>query len=256
MSHQLSVSAALKVETDVQADPARAARGLVRRGLRGHMQVPASGMQGGVLSASDLDGSPLVLVPQWLAVGGAEVHVRYAAEFDAKGLPAGSVTVHGELMPMIEEPALGRYIARFANRQRLDPANMQDGGLALYHLSVSSVSLQTPEGAVKVLQALEYLLDCGDAPDHTQREWDNLVHQNYQHLDINEQLATQILEQPPGRWLLTGLDPEGMDFRLGPVTCRLPFPTLALTQKELNVAIKFYLHEARARLASPTGVDR
>jgi len=207
-------------------------------------------MRGLVLSAADLDGSPLLLVDARLASADSSVVLEYGQDTHSTGVPQSNyrVSVSGTLEAMSEVPALGRYIARFANRHQLDPAGMQDGGVALYHLQVGSVQVLEHETAARRLHGSEYRLDYGDAPDHTQREWDNLAHQNYQHLDINEQLATAILGMPRGRWLLTGIDPEGMDFRLGEVFCRLPFPEITTTQKAMGMAIKHYLAEARRRL--------
>jgi hypothetical protein len=245
----LERAAILALETDLRQAPARAARGQVRRAVRAWLSA-ADGTRGVVLSAADLCGSPLVVVGAELAGADAEVVVEYGADSQSVGAPQSdySVKLQGTLIAMTEVPALGRYIARFANRHRLEPGAMQDGGGALYQLQVSGAELCPAAGDSIGLEAAEYLLDYGDAPDHTQREWDNLVHQNYQHLDINEQLVTQMLGLPAGRWLLTGLDPEGMDFRLGETFCRLPFPAVALTQKELGAAIKHYLVEARRRL--------
>ncbi len=98
------------------------------------------------------------------------------------------------------------------------------------------------------LEPQEFLLETGDAPELTDNEQANLAHQNADHLDISQQLCTQILGQADGEWLLTGLDPEGMDFRCGERRCRLPFPTAAYDRKTLGDAIKAYLKEARARL--------
>jgi len=239
----------LALETDLQATPARAARAQVRRAVRGWLAAGGDA-QGVVLSAADLCGAPLLVVGAELASAGAEVAVAYGADSQSVGASqsAYSVRLQGTLVAMTEVPELGRYIARFANRHRLEPGVMQDGGAALYRLEVADVELNPAAGDSIRLTATEYLLDYGDAPDHTQREWDNLVHQNYQHLDINEQLVTQMLAMPAGRWLLTGLDPEGMDFRLGETFCRLPFAQPALTQKDMGVAIKHYLVEARRRL--------
>ncbi|MEE4186683.1 MAG: hypothetical protein V2J12_13025 [Gammaproteobacteria bacterium] len=237
------------LETDLRHAPSRAARGQVRRAVRAWLTAP-DGTRGLVLSAADLCGSPLLVVGAELAGAAAEVVLDYGPDSQSVGAPQSdySVKLQGSLTPMTEVPALGRYIARFASRHRLEPGAMQDGGGALYQLQVSAAELCPSEGDSIGLETTEYLLDYGDAPDHTQREWDNLAHQNYQHLDINEQLVTQMLALPAGRWLLTGLDPEGMDFRLGETFCRLPFPEVAITQKQMGAAIKLYLAEARRRL--------
>ena len=242
----LSQAGLLAIERDCQGNPGRAARGIARRAVSA---ILASAGDTTVSVACDLDGSPLLLADPQL--GEQAATLVYPAEPDLPGA-ALALTLQGMLQPMKEVPGLGRYIARFCNRHVRPPESLPDGGLALFRLDVSSAKLSADGEPAPTLTGADYLLDFGDAPDHTQKEWDNLAHQNYQHLDINEQLVTQLLGLPRGRWVLTGLDPEGMDFRLGGYHCRLPFPEVLLTYKAMGSAIKTYLIEARTRLGIAT----
>jgi hypothetical protein len=245
----MDITGILGLERDLSGNPARAARGLVRRAVTARI-AEAGGLH--VASAVDLDGSPLLLLP---ASFGEQPGVRidYAAEPREPLVQSRSygLTVAGELQPMREEPSLGRYIMRFCNRHQRPPESLTESGLRLFRLEVTTATIAAAGNPSLAMPGADYRLDLGDAPDHTQREWDNLGHQNYQHLDINEQLVIALLERPPGRWVLLGLDPEGMDFRLGHEFCRLPFTEAALTQAEMGREIKAYLVEARTRLGVP-----
>lgn len=242
----MDIGSYLGLESDPRADAARAARGLVRRAVAAWLSTARGAAAPALVpTACDLDGSPLLVADADL---GECDGCRLSFAPDGAGY---GVVLSGALKPMVEGPPLGRYIARFCNRHHRDPSALQDDGVQLYHFEVEAALITAPDESDRPLQAAEYLLAVGDAPEHTLREWDNLAHQNYQHLDINEQLVTQILGRAAGRWLLTGLDPEGMDFRLGRDYCRLPFPEAALERKPMGDAIKAYLKEARARL----GID-
>ena len=243
----MDISNRLALERDCDRDPARAARGRVRRAVQARLMTGRDAL---VQVAGDLDGSPLVVAAAGLADNPATSQLLYPPE-PAEPLvadPGYGVALTGRLEPMTETPALGRYIARFCNRHGRTPETLQDGGRELYRFAVSETAIQRPDHRDLELNASEYLLEIGDAPDHTHMEWDNLAHQNYQHLDINEQLVHALLDRPPGRWLLTGLDPEGMDFRLDDEYCRLPFPQPAMTYAQMGEYIKADLREARARL--------
>lgn len=244
----MNIAERLGLERDCDQQAARAARGLVRRAVWARLQG-----DGESAVACDLDGSPLLVGPPGLGDGSLARRLNYTPEPPEPLVPTSpyGVTLTGHLEPMVEMPELGRYIARFCNRHARGPETLQEGGLELYHFAVTEASISRSDAAEQTLSAAEYLLEINDAPDHTQMEWDNLAHQNYQHLDINEQLVHALLERPSGRWVLTGLDPEGMDFRLGNHYCRLPFPAAAMTYRQMGEFIKIDLTEARTRLGVP-----
>lgn len=246
----MNISDRLSLERDCEEHTARAARGLVRRAVWAQLQGETTAT---VAVACDLDASPLLVGPPQLGDDAVTRQLAYLPEPSEPLVttPPYGVTLIGRLEPMTETPDLGRYISRYCNRQGRTPDSLPEGGLELYHLAVIDASITRPDHPDQTLSAADYLLDVSDAPDHTQREWDNLAHQNYQHLDINEQLVHALLDRPPGRWVLTGLDPEGMDFRLGHHWCRLPFPAPAMTHRQMGEFIKADLIEARTRLGIP-----
>ena len=157
-------------------------------------------------------------------------------------------TVHSVNLQAADLP---RHELRFYNRYPELDDQQSRRRIELAHAAVRHVEVLRRGTSATQLGPDEYLLEIGEAPELTDNEQANLEHQNTDHMDINEQLCTQILGRKTGEWRLTGLDPEGMDFQFGAQRCRLPFPAAAFDRKSLGDSIKAYLKEARARL----GID-
>jgi hypothetical protein len=232
----------MQLERNVTGDPARAARGQARRAATAWL-FRGSGEPLGALAAADLDGSLVLALP-----GNAPVAPGTTGTVAMADAVTGVAAYRSLQTVRLELPAAPQQHARFLNRHPTTAAALEAGELRLWHAVPERVRLLTTEGTSIVLDATDYLLDPGTDPELTEKEQANLEHQNKDHLDINLQLATQILGEPSGHWLLTGLDPEGMDFVCGKRICRLPFPEPAYDRKALGTAIKTYLKEARARL--------
>lgn len=231
-----------QLERDLENNAARAARGQARRAELAWLfraeQEPVAAQ-----AAVDLDGSLIIALPHTTDVDPATPVLLAFTDDDSQA--AGYRSLHTvDLLPA----ELPRQQLRFENRHPDSASGLADGSLVLRHARLRQVQLLTPDGQCISLEPQEYLLEIGDAPELTDNEQANLAHQNADHLDISQQLCTQILGQDDGHWLLTGLDPEGMDFRCGERRCRLPFPTAAFDRPALGDAIKAYLKEARARL--------
>lgn len=231
-----------QLESDLEIDAARAARGQARRAevawLFRAEQEPV-----GAQAAADLDGSLIIALPHATDIDPATPVLLAFTDDDSQA--AGYRSLHTVNLLPAELP---RQQQRFTNRHPDSAASLADGSLVLLHTELRQVQLLTPDGQRISLEPQEFLLEIGDAPELTDNEQANLAHQNADHLDISQQLCTQILGQDDGEWLLTGLDPEGMDFRCGERRCRLPFPAAAFDRPALGDAIKAYLKEARARL--------
>jgi hypothetical protein len=230
------------LERDPESDPARAARGQCRRSAAAWL-ITSSGDALGVLMAADLDGSMLLGLDAGAAPGrDAEVNVALADPGPGAASYRSLQTVR---LGTADDP---RHLNRFLNRHPEARASLDAGRIGLYCGRPLAVQLLRTGTAPLCLDAAAYLLDFARDPEFTEQEQVNLMHQNSGHLDINLQLATQMLGEPEGRWLLTGLDPEGLDLRCGERRCRLPFPSVVSDRKSMGDAIKAYVKEARARL--------
>lgn len=239
----------LRHETNWAEDFARASRAVVRRArLAMLMNVGADErtIARAVLSACDLDGTPILGIDaraaEKLTAGHPEVTLVFIDEDPAAALgELYTVQIRGQL----KTSNISRHALRFGSRH---PDHSQ---LALLTPRISAVNVVAPDAQITTIDPGDYRIEIGHAPELTDNEKANLEHQNQDHLDINEQLVSQLLERPPGLWLLTGLDPEGMDFRCGRELCRLPFEQPAFDRPTLGNAIKGYLKIARAQL----GID-
>ncbi len=235
------------LERDPVGDPARAARGQARRASTAWFFY-GSGDPQGALAATDLDGSLLVAL-----AGDATMTAGTTATLAIADNTAGPAAYRSLQSVRLEAPCAPRQRQRFLNRHPGTDAALDAGRLRLWHAVPLRVRLLTAGAGAgtTTLQAGDYLLDPGTDPELTEQEQANLEHQNTGHLDINLQLVTQVLGEPEGHWLLTGLDPEGMDFVCGNRRCRLAFPQPAFDRLGLGTAIKSYLKAARTAL----GID-
>lgn len=239
----------LRHETNWAEDFSRACRAVVRRARLAmitavdtdHRPVTRT-----VFSACDLDGTPILGMDKRaaadLAAQQSEVTLVFIDEDPAAALgELYAVHMHGPL----HTSTAARHALRFRSRHPDCAAQ------AFLTPGIRAVDVVAPDAEMTTLEPDDYRIEIGDAPELTDNEQANLEHQNQDHLDINEQLVTQLLERPPGAWLLTGLDPEGMDFRCGRELCRLPFEQPAFDRPALGAAIKGYVKIARAQL----GID-
>lgn len=239
----------LRYETNWAQDFARASRAVVRRARRALIMSVGEDdhpVARAVLTACDLDGTPIVGIDTETAVDlipeHAEVTLVFVDEDPAAALgELYAVHIHGQL----RASTVSRHALRFGSRH----AGFSE--LQILTPWITAVTVVAPNAQTTALEPGDYRLEIGDAPELTANEKANLEHQNQDHLDISEQLVTQLLERPPGVWLLTGLDPEGMDFRSGSELCRLPFEQPAFDRPALGTGIKGYLKIARAQL----GID-
>jgi hypothetical protein len=242
-------TAVSQLEADLKQQVPRAARGQARRATVAWLfradQEPVA-----VQVAADLDGSLIAAMP-------ADAEFDPAAPVllaftDNKAQASGYRSLH---TVALKTASLPRQRLRLQNRHPELAEDIGQGNLSIVHCEPLQVQLMALDGERRDLEPREYLLEIGDAPELTENEQANLEHQNADHADISHQLCTQILEQADGHWLVTGLDPEGMDFRCSEQRCRLPFPVAAYDRQSLGDAIKAYVKTARARLGINSKAD-
>ena len=76
-----------------------------------------------------------------------------------------------------------------------------------------------------------------------------VAHMNADHADALSLYARTIAGKADGRWMATGIDPDGMDLALGDETARIPFDERVIDSHNLRKALVKLAHAA---LAAPT----
>lgn len=100
-------------------------------------------------------------------------------------------------------------------------------------------------GRIVDLPPSELLTDLNGAEELAGAEEGAIQHMNDDHADALELYATRLLGLPSGAWRATGVDPEGMDLRLGDDAARLNFPGRVQNGQELVAALRILAAQAR-----------
>lgn len=95
-----------------------------------------------------------------------------------------------------------------------------------------------PATILTATEGCEVLLDGEDGA---------VAHMNADHRDALRLYATRLLGLPDREWLLSGLDPEGLDLVGGDLTGRLAFPSRVASGGALRTLLAQLAAEARAR---------
>jgi hypothetical protein len=69
---------------------------------------------------------------------------------------------------------------------------------------------------------------------------------NSDHGEALALIATRVLRLPPGKWRMTGADPDGIDMNNGSRAARLAFPDRVTTANGLRAVLAEFTRVARA----------
>jgi hypothetical protein len=211
------------------------ARAMVRAALKGSLATvhKASGHPYAslVLSATDADGTPILLVSR-LAVHtqNLEANANASLLIDATGteddpqsdpMAGARVTLIGAAAPTRSATARARFLSR--HPAAAGYADFADFGF--YALSVQSAHYIGGFGKIVDLAASDLLVSLEGAEDLVAAEPGIVSHMNADHADAIALYATKLLGAAPGAWRMTGIDPEGCDLVLGARGARLSFET-------------------------------
>jgi len=205
------------------------ARSLARAALKGSLatlqEVSGHPYASLVLTATDADGSPILLISR-LALHtqnlSADPHASLlidATGSDADPMAGARITLIGQARPTASPTARRRFLARHPAAG--DYADFPD--FAFYKLDLASAHFIGGFGRIVDLPRDDLLVALDDAQDLVEREEDIVSHMNEDHADAIELYATRLLGAAPGAWRMTGLDPEGCDLVLGARALRLNF---------------------------------
>jgi putative heme iron utilization protein len=203
-----------------------------------------------VTTASTISGEPILLLSQ------LAVHTKNLSRDPRASLllvePGGEtgdplagsrLTVSGEIAADAD-PAIRR---RFLARHEEATGYADFGDFAFYRLCVREAHLVAGFGRIVTLQSSELLIDRSDSGALIDAEASAVAHMNADHADALRSYATKLCGMPDGAWRATGLDPDGIDLRAGPLRARLAFPEKVQTPGALRAVLVKLAEEARQR---------
>ena len=206
--------------------PAQIARGLMRacdRAALGTLLADGAPHVSLVLTACAHDASPLVLISALAEHTKNLVRdARASLLFDgtaelANPLTGARASVVGRFAPD-DDPALrARYVARHPEAA----AYVDFHDFRLWRMTVERAHLVAGFGKIHWVEADALLYP--PAPALVVAEPDILRHMNQDHADALALYASELLGLSGEGWLMTGIDPEGIDLRRGGETARLAF---------------------------------
>ncbi len=212
-----------------------------------------------VLVALDHDASPLLLLSD-LADHTKNLHrdARAALLFDGTGgwrdpLAGPRASLLGQIQAWDDERLKARFLARHPN------AAVYVGftDFHFYRMAVERAHLVAGFGEIHWLDAGAVLFDTADAGALAMAEPDIVAHMNEGHRDAVRAIANEIAGSPgedlpgedlPGEdWSMSGIDPEGVDFRSGEGSARIVFETPVHTAEEARRELVRLTKAARAK---------
>ena len=242
-----------------ETTPGRKVRALLRRSQQASLatllagEAPAWPYASLVLVALGHDGSPLLLLSD-LADHSKNLQrdARAALLFDGTGgwrdpLAGPRASLLGRLEPHADAHLRARFLSRH-------PSAHVYAGFAdfrLYRMSVERAHLVAGFGDIHWLDAPEVLLDTGDCAALAAAEADIVAHMNQDHADAvraiaGQAVASQDAGDPTADWTMTGIDPEGADFRSEAGIARVPFRDLVRNAQDARQALVALTRSARS----------
>jgi heme iron utilization protein len=216
-------------------DRAAACRRLMRR--QGHAVLATSLAEGPaghpyaslVALACDLDASPLLLLSD-LAQHSRNIAAdsRVSLLFDGAArdqFPAGADPLAAPRLSMLGQAVRcddPRLLARFTSRH---PSAASYAGFAdfhLYRVAIERGHLVAGFGRISWIGGADLRLT-GEAGALAAAEAEIIAHMNNDHIDAVALYAARLLRREGTGWLMTGIDPEGIDLRRDHETARLDF---------------------------------
>lgn len=222
------------------AEPGRHARRLIRTGAEAALATSFDGRPyvSLVAAACDLDASPLLLLSDLAQhsrniAAEPRVSLLYtSAEGLADPLAGARVTVLGAA-ERIDDP---RAKARFTARHPSSAAYAGFGDFHLYRVRVERGHLVAGFGRIAWIEA-EQLRFPEDAAALATAEAEIVAQTNADRQKMIRLCAERLPRRAGSGWRLTGIDPEGCDFRQAGATARLDFAAPVLTPEAARRAL-------------------
>ncbi len=217
------------IPDSAKVPPALLARRVMRAADRAVLSTlhPPEGAPYGslVLAALDHDAAPLLMIST-LAQHTRDIAAdpRVALLFDGTGgfaqpLEGPRVTVLGRAERTDEPRHRARFLARHPDAELY--AGFAD--FAVYRVAASRAHLVAGFGAIHWVAAADLLFDAAGHAALIEAEGRIVEHMNQDHAASLDAYAGALLGRSGTGWRMTGIDPEGIDLRLGGAVARLAF---------------------------------
>lgn len=204
-----------------------------------------------VALASDLDGTPIILISQLSG------H-RKALDADSRcslllGEPGkGDPLAHPRISLMCRAVRVARGNAqrerlkqRYLARQPKAELYADFGDFDFFRLEVERASLNGGFGKAYALTREDLILREADCAELAEREAGAVAHMNEDHSDAVKLYAEVLLGLEKGEWRLTGLDPEGADLKDGSRLARIWYADHLEEKLEMRPALVALAKKAR-----------
>jgi len=178
-----------------------------------------------VLAALDHDASPLLLISTLADhTRNLAADPRASLLFDGTAgrdepLTGPRVSVQGRAQRTDDPRHRARFLARHPGAAMY--AGFKD--FAFYRLEATRAHLVAGFGRIHWIAPGDLLLDVRGSAPLAESEASIIEHMNADHADAVQLYASRLLGRGGRGWLMTGIDPEGADLRLGGMVARLPF---------------------------------
>lgn len=203
--------------------------------------------------ATDIDGSPLILISQLSTHtanlekdGRASLLLASAGRGDPLAHPR--LTVLGDFASIARNDAIEARLRRqFLARHPKSELYAGFADFAFWRLAVVSAHLNGGFARAADLKAADVITDIAGAEDLIAAEAGAVAHMNEDHAEAVRLYATKLLGAEDGPWRLTGLDPEGFDLAQGDAMLRLQFSQRVTTAETLRKVLVDLAAQARLR---------
>lgn len=219
-------------------------------------------IRSGSLATLDASGGPFAsLVGVATAADGAPLFLMSALSVHTKNLFAdpraalllsrggkGDPLAHARLTvsgraERSEDPAL---MARYLSRHPKAGLYAGFGDFAIWRMEISAGHLNGGYARAAGIGVDELMTDVTGADDLLQNEASAVAHMNEDHAEATRLYAVRLLRKRPGKWRISGIDPDGLDLMLGDETARLAFAKRVTSGRALRLVLKDLADQARA----------
>jgi heme iron utilization protein len=203
--------------------------------------------------ATDADGSPVILVSR-LSTHTANIEADPRASILLASAGRGDPLAHPRLTVLgtfanikHDAPGAGRIRRRFLSHHPKARLYAGFSDFAFWRLQIVSAHLNGGFARAADLTASDVMTDLEGASEIIEIEEGAVEHMNADHPDAVRLYATKLLGETDGAWVVTGIDPDGLDLALGDRMARIPFAERVTSGLALRKTLVAWGARARAQ---------